>query len=283
MAEQISIGEFTVTTLRDGVSHLPPSAYPGANFDDYPDLLDDSGTYAIRLGAHLVQGPSGTFLIDAGAGDFALPFPADLAAANGLTSPPRDMARAGALPDALAGAGVDPADITMIFVTHLHLDHIGWLMKDGRPFFPNATVIYGAEDWAELVDGVNVDDPARAIMLAADEAGILRTYGGLATGELPMGLDVVPVPGHTPGHVMITLQSGEDEIWFVGDLIEHPGQLTDRNIHFMTDVDRAAATRARADLFAHAQRDSIVIAAAHLEDPTFRLITADFRWADATN
>src|SRR4051812_3309892 len=98
MTDRITIGDYTVTVLTDGFSHLPPSAYPGADFSEFPGLLGENGTYRIRLGAHLVQGPAGTFLVDAGAGELTLPFPAGLAEANGLTDPPAHLARAGELP-----------------------------------------------------------------------------------------------------------------------------------------------------------------------------------------
>ncbi|WP_306213877.1 MBL fold metallo-hydrolase [Actinoplanes sp. RD1] len=276
MTEKITIGEFTVTVLTDGSSHLPPSAYPGADFGRFPGLLDDTGTYRIRLGAHLVQGPAGTFLVDAGAGELTLPFPPELAEANALSNPPQHLAKAGDLPAALAAAGVAPEEITRIFVTHLHLDHVGWL-----PHFPDATVHYGAGDWPLLVDAAPADDPTRVIMQAAEKAGVLRPYEP-GEHEVVPGVTVLPVPGHTPGHVVIALSSGSEQLWFTGDLIELPGQLTDRDIHFMTDVDRSQAAAARARLFARAKAEGIVIAAAHLSDPSFRRITPADTWADAT-
>ncbi|MEU8821365.1 MBL fold metallo-hydrolase [Actinoplanes sp. NPDC048796] len=269
MSEKITIGDYTVTVLRDGSSYMPPSFYPGADFSRFPGLLGENGVYEIRLGAHLVQGPAGTFLIDAGAGELAIPFPAELAGENS----PAYLARAGNLPAALAEAGVAPEDITAVLITHLHLDHVGWIVKDGEPFFPNAVVYYGAEDRALLAG----DEPTRAIMDAAERAGILRTYG---TEDLP-GVRVMPVPGHTPGHVVIELASGGRRLWFTGDLLQLPGQLTDRDIHFLTDVDRELATAARARLFAQAKEQGIVIAAAHLDNPSFRLIAPGDSWVDA--
>ncbi|GAA2246513.1 MBL fold metallo-hydrolase [Herbiconiux moechotypicola] len=282
MADTIQIGDFTVTVLTDGASYLPPSAYPGADFSQYPGLLDDHGTHKIRIGAHLVQGPAGTFLIDAGAGELVLPFPPELAAANDLQDPPPNMASAGALPSALTDAGVTVDEIEHIFITHLHLDHVGWLMKNGQPFFPRATAYFGREDWAELVDNVPQDDPARVLMHEAENAGILRTYEPEDVEVLP-GVTAMHVPGHTPGHMMIQLESKGEKLWFVGDLIEHPGQLTDSGIHFMTDVDRDRAASERARLFAQAKEESIVIAAAHLDNPVFRRISADDTWTDATH
>ncbi|WP_432519088.1 MBL fold metallo-hydrolase [Kineococcus sp. SYSU DK006] len=282
MTDKITIGEFTVTVLTDGASHLPPSAYPGADFSQYPDILDVTGTHRIRLGAHLVQGPGGPFLVDAGAGELSMPFPAELAEANCLTDPPLTMASAGALPAALAAEGVEPEEITKIFITHLHLDHVGWIMKDGQPFFPNATVYYGAEDWALLVDEAPADDPTRVLMEAAEKAGILQTYPAGESQLLP-GVKAVHAPGHTPGHVTVTLSSQGKALWFVGDLIELPAQLNDKNIHFMTDVDRDLAGSARDRIFEQAKEEGIVIAASHLSNPSFALITDDDTWADATH
>ncbi|GAA0291998.1 MBL fold metallo-hydrolase [Kineococcus aurantiacus] len=281
MADKITIGEFTVTVLTDGASHLPPSAYPGADFSRYPDVLDATGTHEIRLGAHLVQGPDETFLVDAGAGELSMPFPPELAAADGLTDPPPLLASAGALPAALAAEGVQPEDITKVFTTHLHLDHIGWLVKDGQPFFPNATVYYGAEDWALLVEGAPADDPARIVMETAQEAGVLQTYPA-GESELLPGVTAVHAPGHTPGHVTVTLTSQGERLWFVGDLIELPAQLNDEDIHFTTDVDRDTAGSARRRILEQAKEERIVIAASHLSNPSFALITEDDTWADAT-
>ncbi|RWZ46188.1 MBL fold metallo-hydrolase [Labedella phragmitis] len=280
MNESIEIGKYTITALEDGESHLPASAYPGADFSVYPGLLKETGTHRIRIGAHLVRGPAGTSLIDAGAGPLSLPFPPELAIANGLTNPPRHLAEAGSLPNSLAAEGVAPEDITSIFVTHLHLDHVGWIMRDDEPFFPNAEVYYGAEDWELLVDGAPDDDPARLVMQAAAEAGILRTFAPGSAEVLP-GVTATHVPGHTPGHRTIEIESEGERIIFVGDLVELPAQLADREIHFMTDHDREESGAARAALFARAESEGVVIAAAHLTNPTFGLITEDGAWADA--
>src|SRR5262245_19822154 len=46
----------------------------------------------------------------------------------------------------LAEAGVTPADVTDVVLTHLHFDHIGWVSDGGATCFPNATIHCAAAD-----------------------------------------------------------------------------------------------------------------------------------------
>ena len=42
--------------------------------------------------------------------------------------------------DSGRASGMSPQDIDLILPTHMHLDHGGWLIQDGMPYFPNAQV-----------------------------------------------------------------------------------------------------------------------------------------------
>jgi glyoxylase-like metal-dependent hydrolase (beta-lactamase superfamily II) len=107
------------------------------------------GTFVVRTG-------DTTVLVDAGIG------PVDL-----------DWLVGGELPGALAAAGVRREDIDVVVCTHLHLDHAGWLVQDGKPYFPNATVRFGAADWQTWVLDAAEDDHIRNAMLLLDEQGRL--------------------------------------------------------------------------------------------------------------
>jgi glyoxylase-like metal-dependent hydrolase (beta-lactamase superfamily II) len=127
----IDVGGIKVSALNDGAVHLPPMYYPGLDFGAHPELLQADGTYHIPVGCFLIQAEGLTVLVDAGLGPSGIPFPGDIAAAAGLTDPPESIAAGGLLPGALVAAGVAPADITTVFLTHLHADHIGWVAPGG--------------------------------------------------------------------------------------------------------------------------------------------------------
>jgi glyoxylase-like metal-dependent hydrolase (beta-lactamase superfamily II) len=277
----ITVGAIRITALDDGVSRLPPMMYPGLDFGAHPELLASDGLYDIPAGCFLIQGDAFTILVDAGIGPANIPFPAELAAAAGLTPPPEFIAEGGRLPDELAAAGVAPDDVTTVFLTHLHGDHVGWVAPGGTPFFPNAEVVYGAADWDALIAPAPADDPARIGMEAAKAAGVLRAIDA-TTVEIAPGVTALHTPGHTPGHYAVRVASGGEEADLLGDAVHHALQLTDTGISFLTDVDAEHALQTREKLFAQVADIDVAIGMAHRPGLDFqRIIEHDGRtWTD---
>ena len=282
MTASITVGTIRITALNDGVSRLPPMMYPGLDFGGHPELLENDGLYDIPTGCFLIQGDAFTILVDAGIGPANIPFPADLAAAASLTPPPEFIAEGGRLPDELAAAGVAPDDVTTVFLTHLHGDHVGWVAPGGTPFFPNAEVVYGAADWDALIGPASADDPARMGMEAAKAAGVLRGIDA-TTVEIAPGVTALHTPGHTPGHYAVRVASGGEEVHLLGDAVHHPLQLTDTGISFLTDVDAEHALQTREELFARVAGTDVAIGMAHRPGLDFQRITEDGgrTWTDA--
>jgi glyoxylase-like metal-dependent hydrolase (beta-lactamase superfamily II) len=282
MTTSITVGTMRITALNDGTSHLPPMMYPGLDFDAHPELLENDGTYHIPVGCFLIQSDAFTILVDAGIGPADIPFPADLAAAAGLSPPPEFIAEGGKLPDELAAAGVAPEDVTTVFLTHLHGDHVGWVAPGGTLFFPNAEVVYGAADWDALIAPAPADDPARIGMEAAKAAGSLRAIDA-TTVEIAPGVTALHTPGHTPGHYAVRVTSDGEEADLLGDAVHHALQLTDTGISFLSDVDAEHALQTREDLFALVAGTEVAIGMAHHPGLDFQRITEhDGRaWTDA--
>src|SRR3546814_6893184 len=103
----------------------------------------------------LVRGDGRVLLFDTGAGDVG-------------------WARGGRLPASLRAAGVEPSQVTAVFISHLHADHVGGLLTpDGALAFPEATVHLSAPEWAAMQADADAADLVAAIKpkVAAFEPG----------------------------------------------------------------------------------------------------------------
>jgi glyoxylase-like metal-dependent hydrolase (beta-lactamase superfamily II) len=132
---------------------------------------------------------------------------------------------AGKLPASLAAAGIEPAGITDIFISHEHGDHVGGLVDAaGKLVFPNATIYLSAPEW-DYLRGLD-DQSAAAIGIgqrAAFIAAITPKVVAFAPGTdiLPGVVKAVEIKGHTPGHSGYLIGAGNDTLLYVGDAAHH--------------------------------------------------------------
>lgn len=160
----------------------------------------------------------------------------------------------------LSEAGFPPEEIDLVICTHLHIDHVGWntALQDDRwqPTFPNARYLFSEKDleyWdpanrsrfpdkvGEAVNEGFFEDSVRPIV----EAGRVDVVSG--RHEVLPGLVLEPAPGHTPGHIVVRVESDGEHGMFVGDILHHPIQVycPTWNSIFCEDGEQARATRKR--------------------------------------
>ncbi len=267
----IDVGDFTVDALNDGVVHLPPMFYPGLDFAAHPGLLNADATYHIPVGCFLIRDGRRTVLVDAGLGPTRILFPDDIAAAAGLTRPPEWIAEGGRLPAALAAAGVTPADIDTVVLTHLHADHIGWVAPGGDVFFPNAEVVYAAAEADPPLSPAPGELEGRAGLDVAAKAGRVRTISA-PTVEIAPGVVAHHTPGHTPGHYVVSVSSRGAEAYLLGDVVHHPLQLTDSAISFMSETVPEHALRTREELLRSFVGTDVALGMTHFPGLEFQRI-----------
>jgi glyoxylase-like metal-dependent hydrolase (beta-lactamase superfamily II) len=129
----------------------------------------------------------------------------------------------------LKDAGVDPASITDVVLTHLHFDHCGGAVQTidegSRPTFPQARhwVQQQHWDWA-----CNPTERDRASFRPTDfkpllEAGLLEKVDGAR--EIMPGIRVTPISGHTPGQQMVEFHTDAGVVVYCADLIPFASQV----------------------------------------------------------
>ncbi|HLK50472.1 MAG TPA: MBL fold metallo-hydrolase [Bryobacteraceae bacterium] len=168
----------------------------------------------------------------------------------------------------LEEAGIRPEAVNYVFCTHLHVDHVGWntRLQDGRwvPTFPNAKYVFSKSEHEYWSGPAGKEGPNAGVyedsVLPVVEAGLAEIIDGAA--ELPCGLVLQPTPGHTPGHVAVTLAAGGNEALFTGDIMHSPIQVCRPhwNSGFCGEPEKARASRLWALEYAAERRAAVFTA-----------------------
>jgi glyoxylase-like metal-dependent hydrolase (beta-lactamase superfamily II) len=163
-------------------------------------------------------------------------------------------ADAGRLEGNLRQAGIDPATIHAVVISHFHRDHIDGLLKqDGTARFPNATILVPTPEWTFWMDD---DEKARASGARMQELfeNSRRVFTDLQSqvqqykwgDEIFAGLQAVATPGHSIGHTSFMLSSGGKSVFLQSDVTNHPALFVRHpgwHASFDQDPIQAEATR----------------------------------------
>jgi glyoxylase-like metal-dependent hydrolase (beta-lactamase superfamily II) len=226
-----SVGGLRCHTLEGGLQRLDG----GAMFGVVPRPLWEKrappdARHRIPLGLRclLIEHPDGPVLVDTGVGDKEDPKFHDIYGIENGGDPGPTL-----LEDALAEAGVAPADIRLVINTHLHFDHAGGNTRianldapilDSAEFgaeltFPNATYVVQR---GELEFARHTNERTRASYLAKNfepvsVANRWRLFNG--DGEVLPGISLRLTPGHVPHHQCVVVRDRGETAIFLADLI----------------------------------------------------------------
>ncbi len=150
------------------------------------------------------------------------------------------------LADALDQVGISVEQISIVVLSHAHLDHIGGALRQtGHPTFPNAHYLLSHDDWREI----GHEQTKTSAMLKALGDHLLLIDPPLDTAP---GIQLLPAPGHTPGQMIGEIISAGQRLIYTADVLAHPIHIEHPEWHIVSDVDPTEALITREWLLAEA-------------------------------
>ena len=233
----------TLIAIRDKATEQPAELFKGSYNDSLLSVLLPSGGARSAINvfeAKFAEGP--TVLFDAGIG----------AEAGG-----RLMENLGA-----------PEEIDAICLTHLHPDHIGWLLADGKAAFPSAT-IYLSETENASSSQWEATSPllARWHQVKEAYAGKIVTFADNAA-LFDGRVQTLPAPGHTPGHTLVQIGN----CLIAGDILHSQDlQLDNPDFCARYDQDPTIAVATRKQILEYVRNNHLQLCGAHCYVPFIKL------------
>ena len=258
----IKIGNVKVTVLEDGYLNLPKEVLKNISPDIEKTLTDNAESELVlsNINTFLIEQNNKKLLVDAGCRDIFGP-------------------TCGFFPEQLKKAGVTPEEITDLFFTHLHPDHVGGaISKNGDPVFINASVkipekeinFWTRNDFQDVeANGKNFADLAKSVLKAYD--GKVTTVSN--EDEIIKNIHVVDMPGHTPGHSGFRIDDANENFIHLGDILHVPNiQLENPSVSLLFDVDIEQGLKTRKMIFDMISSDNLLCSGGHMLAPKFGYI-----------
>jgi glyoxylase-like metal-dependent hydrolase (beta-lactamase superfamily II) len=260
------IGDARVTVILDSFVDFPFELLIGASPEESKELHDQSlrgPTAFVTVNCFLVESGSATILIDAGIGG-------------------TPDAASGRLPKELENLGLRPEDISHVCLTHLHADHAGGIVSmAGQSAFPHAEYVAHREEkacWFGSRPPANNTHLLQQYEFAQTIRPFMQQFKWVGAGPLMPGIEMVHLPGHTPGHSGYRITSNNQCLFIWGDVVHQPHLQIPRpdiGVAFDFDPDLAAESRRRA--LRESEANCEIIGGMHTDFPALGRIRGNDR------
>lgn len=276
-ANRVKIGGFEVSMITDG-SIVAPGPYPtfGANAsaDDVKALVERNFLPADRM-------RNGFTPVVVNTGREVIVFDTG----NGARRRPD----AGNFAANLQAAGISPEQVDIVVLTHFHGDHIGGLMEDGKPTFPNARYVAGRKefDFWSSPDAASGPTANGAALVQSNVVPLKEKMTFLKGGDdVVTGITAVEAFGHTPGHLAFHLESNGARLMITADTANHYiASLQRPDWHVAFDMDKPMGAASRKKIFDMIAADRIPFSGYHMPFPSLayvETIPGGYRYVPAT-
>jgi len=243
---EMKIGNIPVISIMDTFFEMNSSLIKNGNPDTLSRYMRD-GKSLSSVNTFIIETKKHSILIDAGMGAHLL--------------------------GNLESIGKSPKNIDIVLLTHGHGDHVSGLIKDGKPVFPNAKVLFSEKE-KPLYDDKAIEstpDQYKPFMKAANQ--VLKVYGNqvgvFAYGDtITDGIIAVDLSGHTTGHCGFLISSNGQNLLIAGDFLHiAPVQFPHPEYSLVYDADLDGAAAKRKLVLERCSKEKILVAGMHIQFP----------------
>lgn len=234
------VGNYEVVLLSEGQGQGNTGILIGGTPEMIEKTIPDK-TFPNAINAFLVKTPDKTYLIDTGLGKKLL--------------------------ENMQSTGISPEQVNTIIITHMHGDHIGGMLKEGKPVFPDVSEVILAETernhWAST-GNVMANNVLKEY---SDKLRIIRP-GKIGDATAEEGFFFFEAYGHTPGHMICLIKSAGEQLLVWADLTHAMAiQMPYPEVAVTYDLDPEMAIKSRKAVLEYVTKNKIPVAGMHIAYP----------------
>jgi glyoxylase-like metal-dependent hydrolase (beta-lactamase superfamily II) len=244
------VGLFEITLLPESQGQGNKGVLIGAT----PEMLQKyapDGTFPQGTNAFFVKTPDTNILVDAGYGRNLF---------NNLQS-----------------IGISPEQVDVVLLTHMHGDHIGGLLREGKPAFPHAKLYIARAEHDYWMSNERGQQAREVIAAYKEQLNLFQPFEAEQGSEpLLAGIRGLAAYGHTPGHTVYLVESANEKLLIWGDLTHAMAiQMPYPQVAVTYDVDPQTAVASRQKVLEYVAKNKIPIAGMHVAFPGIGIVTKD--------
>jgi glyoxylase-like metal-dependent hydrolase (beta-lactamase superfamily II) len=249
---RLKLGEFDCISISDGSINYPLGSF----FANVPRKRVEEALRRLNLPTEYITTPCTCLLVNTNQHRVLV----DTGAGSTTASTGRLLRR-------IKMSGIRPEDIDIVIITHAHPDQIGGVLnKAGKPIYANAHYFICRDEYNFWTSEKSISRaPERHVICARKNLGVIRDQIILFEGEFEIlpGVLMVAAPGHTPGHMLVSLSSGDEQFIYISDMVLHPLHLEHPDWISIYDIMPEEAATTKYDIFDRIVAEEAMVLGAH--------------------